>query len=84
MGNYGLNEYNWHGGVKSDRNGCIYCFPAHHSHVLKIDTNPMEDDKSRLSLIPINRPPYDEDKVTRYKWLGGSIGADGNVYGKIL
>jgi len=52
--------------------------------VLKIDTIPMEDNKSRLSLIPINRPPYDEDKVTRYKWLGGSIGADGNVYGKIL
>lgn len=89
LGDYGLNEYNWHGGIKSDRNGCIYCFPAHHSHVLKIDTNiKISHDASkngkndcRLSLVPIHRASYDKDEVTRYKWLGGSLGADGNIYG---
>ena len=90
LGDYGLNEYNWHGGIKSDRNGCIYCFPAHHSQVLKIDTNikTSHDDGNRnwkndcrLSLVPIHRASYDKDEVTRYKWLGGSLGADGNIYG---
>jgi len=81
LGDYGLNKYNWHGGVKSYRNGCIYCFPAHHSEVLKIDTSQSCGAGERLSLVPIRRPPYDSDKVTRYKWLGGSVGADGNVYG---
>ena len=84
LGNYGLKEYNWHGGVKSEKNGNIYCFPAHHSHVLKISTNIETEDisESRLSLIPVKRASYDKDKVTRYKWLGGSLGADGNIYGK--
>ncbi len=85
LGNYGLNEYNWHGGIKSDVNGCIYCFPAHHSHILKIDTNCNDvspnSQCSRLTLLPIQRASYDKDKVTRYKWLGGSLGADGNIYG---
>ena len=35
----------------------------------------------RLELLPIHRAPYDTDEVTRYKWLGGSMGLDGNVYG---
>ncbi len=90
LGDYGLNEYNWHGGIKSDINGCIYCFPAHHSHVLKINTDPKPNDEDdvddvkkefRLSLVPIHRASYDKDEVTRYKWLGGSLGADGNIYG---
>jgi hypothetical protein len=86
LGNFGLKEYNWHGGIKSDINGCIYCFPAHHSHVLKIDTTTEtngedEEDVNRLSMVSIKRASYDNDKVTRYKWLGGSLGADGNIYG---
>ncbi len=83
IGDYGSMQYNWHGGVKSNNNGCIYCFPAHHSHVLKINTNvePSLVGEKRLSLVPIHRAHDDLDNVTRYKWLGGSLGADGNVYG---
>ena len=84
---FGVMEYNWHGGLKCGKNGRIYCFPAHHSHVLSIDTR-MEvdmdgnsDGMERLELLPIHRAPYDNDEVTRYKWLGGSMGLDGNVYG---
>ncbi len=80
---FGLRKYNWHGGVKAG-NGKIYCFPAHNSHVLSVDTTAsasMNDNRDRLSLLPIHRAPYDDDKVTRYKWLGGSLGRDGNVYG---
>lgn len=94
---FGVKEYNWHGGIKSGKNGRIYCFPAHHSHVLSIDTRLRSKEKDsdvdvqaddseisgmdRLELLPIHRAPYDEDKVTRYKWLGGSMGLDENVYG---
>jgi hypothetical protein len=91
LGSYGLKKYNWHGGIKAEKNGYIYCFPAHHSHVLKIDTNSnldntaadddADDIYSRLSLVPIQRASYDKDQVTRYKWLGGSMGKDGNIYG---
>jgi len=76
-----LKEYNWHGGILAPSRGMIYAFPAHHSHVLKIDTNIITHNKSRISLIPINRASYDSDDDTRYKWLGGSIGEDGNIYG---
>jgi hypothetical protein len=92
---FGIKKYNWHGGVKSGKNGKIYCFPAHHSHVLCIDTRwnsvinhpqddatpPPEEEDRLLELLPIHRADYDKDEVTKYKWLGGSIGADGNVYG---
>ena len=110
---FGVMEYNWHGGLKCGKNGRIYCFPAHHSHVLSIDTrteagveveveveveadgngnghghghgngngNGNSDGMERLELLPIHRAPYDTDEVTRYKWLGGSMGLDGNVYG---
>ncbi len=80
LGDYGLNKYNWHGGVKS-KQGAIYCFPSHHSHVLKIDTSRKCSANERLSLVPIQRAVYDNDEVTKYKWLGGSIGANGNIYG---
>lgn len=75
-------EYNWHGGIKSPENGKIYCFPAHHSHVLCINTNiNVAGTEESLDLLPIHRAPYDNDIVTRYKWLGGALGADGNIYG---
>lgn len=88
---FGVMEYNWHGGIKSQDNGQIYCFPAHNSHVLAIDTRTISSSsgsdtaslEERLSLLEIHRAPYDNDEVTRYKWLGGSLGADGNIYGKI-
>jgi hypothetical protein len=82
---FGVREYNWHGGIKHPKNGKIYCFPAHNSHVLTIDTafsksNPGSSEK-QWSLLDIQRASYDKDQVTRYKWLGGSLGADGNIYG---
>lgn len=65
-------------------NGVIYAFPAHSSEVLCIDTNPssLSDNLWRLSTIPIEK--HKDDNVSddlRYKWLGGSHGADGCVYG---
>eukprot|EP00986_Skeletonema_menzelii_P009404 scaffold4266_cov139-Skeletonema_menzelii.AAC.28 len=81
LGDFGWNKYNFHGGIKSSK-GCIYAFPAHADTVLKIDTTGQNrNDGEKLSLLPIQRAPYDNDPVTRYKWLGGSIGKDGNIYG---
>ncbi|KAL3793059.1 hypothetical protein HJC23_003067 [Cyclotella cryptica] len=80
LGDYGSNMYNWHGGVLA-KNGAIYAFPAHAEEVLKIDTMPNIEEQNRLMLLPIQRAEYDVDGVRRYKWLGGSLGADGNVYG---
>jgi hypothetical protein len=81
LGEFGWNKYNWHGGVKAPSNGAIYAFPAHSETVLRIDTSEGMDDESRLTKLPIHRAPYDVHPITRYKWLGGSLGADGNVYG---
>ncbi|KAL7468130.1 hypothetical protein ACHAXS_008361 [Conticribra weissflogii] len=85
LGDYGNNLYNWHGGIKSKKNGCIYAFPAHSETVLKIDTRKPLDhvggEGGILSVLPIHRAPYDIQPITRYKWLGGSLGADGNIYG---
>jgi hypothetical protein len=78
LGDYGMNKYNWHGGVMS-QNGRIYAFPAHSEHVLRIDTTIGIEGEERLRTLPINRAEYDVDGVRRYKWLGGSLGADGNV-----
>jgi hypothetical protein len=79
---FDIAHYNWHGGIKSPQNGKIYCFPAHNSHVLSIDTNVNHAGKeSSLELLPIHRASYDKDTVAKYKWLGGAMGADGNIYG---
>ena len=59
--------------------GSIYAFPAHSDKVLKIDTAVDLEDDERLSTLPIQRAEYDADGVERYKWLGGSVGCDGNV-----
>jgi hypothetical protein len=77
LGEYGTNQYNWHGGILA--NGNIYAFPAHAETVLKIDTRKDLFDDKRLSALPIHRGVNDSDRVRRYKWLGGSKGADGNV-----
>jgi DNA-binding beta-propeller fold protein YncE len=79
---FDVAQYNWHGGIKSPKNGKIYCFPAHNSHVLSIDTNSdRAGTESSLDLLSIHRASYDKDTVTKYKWLGGALGADGNIYG---
>lgn len=77
LGEYGTNQYNWHGGILA--NGNIYAFPAHSDEVLKIDTAKDLGEQDRISTLPIQRADYDVDKAERYKWLGGSMGSDGNV-----
>jgi len=78
IGDFGCGEWKWHGGLKSPRNGAIYAFPSHHDCVLKIDTNPDVSTPGKVTLIPI---PPTFDGVTKYKWLGGAMGSDGNIYG---
>lgn len=74
--NYGIGKYFWHGGIK--QKGKIYAHPSHADTVLVIDTK-MES-KGVISELPIHRAEYDKDTRQNYKWLGGNIGADGNIY----
>mmetsp|Transcript_3073 Transcript_3073/g.8330 ORF Transcript_3073/g.8330 Transcript_3073/m.8330 type:complete len:494 (+) Transcript_3073:208-1689(+) len=75
--NFGVGKYFWHGGIKCD--GKIYAHPSHAETVLVIDTRKSVD-QGLLSKLPIHRAEYDTDERKNYKWLGGSIGADGNIY----
>jgi hypothetical protein len=76
---YGCAGYNWHGGVKT--NGKIYAHPSHApDSVLVINTNPDDHKEDPCSELPIKRAEYDKDIRINYKWLGGAIGADGNIY----
>jgi hypothetical protein len=76
---FGSTKYNWHGGIQV--NGLIYAHPSHANTVLVIDTNPDRDPMSSPCFeIPIQRASYDTDPCQTYKWLGGSIGMDGNIY----
>ena len=77
---YGLGRYNWHGGIAVA--GKIYAHPSHAKTVLVIDTNHNASigsthDSPRIYELPI--PGYEDSKET-YKWLGGSVGSDGNIY----
>jgi hypothetical protein len=74
--NYGIGKYFWHGGVKV--NGKIYAHPSHAETVLTIDTS--EEKRGEIAELPIHRASYDTDTRTNYKWLGGTVGADGNIY----
>jgi DNA-binding beta-propeller fold protein YncE len=73
---YGCAFFNWHGGVQV--NGKIYAHPSHADTVLVIDTNPEKD--TEISELAIHRAEYDKDPEKTYKWLGGNVGADGNIY----
>jgi hypothetical protein len=79
---YGATRYNWHGGIQV--NGKIYAHPSHADTVLVIDTNPgVAGDGNICSELPIHhRAPDgdDADRRKKYKWLGGAVGADGNIY----
>jgi len=75
---YGCAFFNWHGGIQV--NGKIYAHPSHADTVLVIDTNPENAGSHICSELPIERAEYDTDDRKRYKWLGGNVGADGNVY----
>lgn len=63
---------NWHGGAKSPINGCIYGFPANAETVLCITPETGQVQELRHS----------EGKALpgKYKWLGGAVSRDGNVY----
>ena len=72
---YGTAGFNWHGGIKV--NGKIYAHPSHAPDtVLVIDTR----QDGRCYELPIKRASYDTDGRKNFKWLGGVIGADGNIY----
>lgn len=88
LGNFPANEWKWHGGLLAKSTGVIYAFPAHSNEVLCIDTNVRDngeedgDETWRVSTIPIQRHENDTDSPDlQYKWLGGSYGADGCIYG---
>ncbi len=89
LGNYPSGGYKWHGGLLAKSTGVIYAFPAHSNEVLCVDTNNhshnddgLEDQSWRVSTIPIHRHVNDrDDHKLQYKWLGGSYGADGCIYG---
>jgi hypothetical protein len=85
LGNFPSGGYKWHGGLLAHSTGIIYAFPAHSNEVLCVDTNvnvDMNDEAWRVSTIPIKRHEKDQDPHDlQYKWLGGSYGADGCIYG---
>lgn len=60
--------------------GKIYAHPSHAETVLVIDTHKDVSDENRCYEIPIHRAEYDTDGRKNYKWLGGSVGVDGNIY----
>lgn len=67
---HGKATHQWHGGVLSPVDNNIYCFPSHGESVLKIDTDMNE------------AVQMDQDRLSgRYKWLGGCVDDEGNVYG---
>lgn len=87
LGDFPSGGWKWHGGLLAPQTGFIYAFPAHSNEVLCVDTNVREDrhggDESwRVSTIQIQRHEGDTDSPDlKYKWLGGSYGADGCIYG---
>jgi hypothetical protein len=80
---FGSNKYYWHGGINVS--GRIYAHPSHANTVLVIDTN-FEPDETRIDELPIRRHDRAGDEAASgpdrqtYKWLGGAVGADGNIY----
>ena len=76
---YGVAGYNWHGGIQIG--GKIYAHPSHADDlVLVINTNPDCPREEICTELPIKRAEYDKDDRKNFKWLGGSVGADGNIY----
>jgi hypothetical protein len=74
---FGCGLYNWHGGIKVS--GKIYAHPCHADTVLVIDTT-VDRQGDICTELPIHRAVYDTDPRKNYKWLGGSVGVDGNIY----
>lgn len=77
----GLPEggWKWHGGTANGEGTVIYGFPNHADTVLRIDTR--TDEVTTIGGGEVlksgrHRKPQDG----KYKYLGGAIGADGNMY----
>jgi hypothetical protein len=77
--NYGVQKYYWHGGINVA--GRIYAHPSHAETVLVIDTTSRDANAIEIKELPIQY--HDEQGASTkqsYKWLGGAVGTDGNVY----
>lgn len=74
-GDFPEGHYKWHGGVLGP-DGCIYGIPAHADTVLKI----IPGLEPRLTTIggPLRTGKHRSDG--KYKYLGGAVGHDGNIY----
>lgn len=74
-GDFPEGQFKWHGGVLGP-DGCIYGIPAHADTVLKIEPGL----EPRLLTIggPLRTGRHRSDG--KYKYLGGAVGHDGNVY----
>jgi len=70
---YGVARYLWHGGIQV--NGKIYAHPSHADTVLVIDTT---SGAPNVYELMIDRQQGEGGSQT-YKWLGGSVGADGTT-----
>uniref|UniRef100_A0A061RHK2 A1 cistron-splicing factor AAR2 n=1 Tax=Tetraselmis sp. GSL018 TaxID=582737 RepID=A0A061RHK2_9CHLO len=71
--------WKWHGGLATDDGRFIFGFPNNADRVLKVDT--LTDEVSLIGAEGVlrsgrHRVPQDG----RYKYLGGAIASDGNVY----
>ena len=81
--NYGVGCYNWHGGL--NLGGTIYAHPSHARTVLAVRTLDPNPDRAIVEELPIafntdGTSAADPDARPNYKWLGGVVGADGNIY----
>ena len=63
------------------QHGKIYAHPSHADTLLMIDTNNISDEgEPDIKELTIHKASYDTDDRKNYKWLGGGIGIDGNIY----
>jgi isopenicillin N synthase-like dioxygenase len=74
-GDFPEGHYKWHGGVVGP-DGCIYGIPAHADRVLKII--PGRAPVVKTIGGPLRTGQHRDDG--KYKYLGGALGHDGNVY----
>ena len=75
FGDFPEGQHKWHGGVVGP-DGCIYGIPAHADTVLKIEPGY----PPRILTIggPLRTGLHRSDG--KYKYLGGAVGCDGNIY----
>jgi len=74
-GDFPEGRYKWHGGVVGP-DGCIYGIPAHANKVLKVKPGL----KPEIYTIGGHLRTGEHRIDGKYKYLGGAVGGDGNVY----